>query len=206
MPLYSKNEVNNSTTILVWKIEEDFDSLFSPIQLKAESIKKLEKFSSTKRKLEFLATRNLLAEIGLKDDDLFYREDGAPLIKNGNISISHTSNFVAIIISNKKVGIDIEKNRQQILRIKHKFVNADEEALFNTNSLEELSVIWNCKEAMFKLCNRTGIDFKKNLNVSKIDFKDKIIEGDLDFEDKKLKVSGKLDFFDNHTLVYLMIV
>ncbi len=205
MPLYTKNKVDSSTTLLVWKIEEDFNSLLSSIKLKADSIERLEKFLSNKRKLEFLATRNLLAEVGLDDYDLTYREDGAPLLKDGFISISHTSDFVAIIISDKKVGVDIEKNRQQIFRIAHKFINNDEESKFDITSLKVLSVIWNSKEAMFKLCDKTGIDFKKNLNITHIDFNGNEVKAELIFDNEKVSVSGKLDIFDNHTLVYLMI-
>ena len=205
MPLYSKNKIDNSTTLLLWKIEEDYDSLFSSVRLQPDSINRLEKFSSSKRKIEFLATRKLIEEVGLNDSDLTYREDGSPLIKSGYISISHTSDFVAIIISNKKIGIDIEKNRQQIFRIKHKFVNAEEEEKFDADLLEVLSVIWNSKEVMFKLCDKIGIDFRKNLNVSLIGFESKKVKAELSFDDKKVSVIGKLDIFDNHTLVYLMI-
>ena len=205
MPLYSKNKIVSNTDLLIWKIEEDFDYLFSSALLTPESLERLERFSSEKRKIEFLATRMLLQEIGLADSDLSYREDGAPVIENGFISISHTSEFVAIIVSDKSVGIDVERNREQIFRIAHKFVNSDEEKLFDTSSLQVLSVIWNIKEAMFKLCDKSGIDFRKNLNVTKIDFTSSIVEGNLIFGDEQFAVNGKLDIFDNHTLVYLMI-
>ena len=205
MPLYSKNKIVSNTDLLIWKIEEDFDSLFSSVFLTPESLKRLEKFSSEKRKIEFLTTRKLLQEIGLSDSDISYREDGAPVIKSGFISISHTSEFVAIIVGDKRVGVDVERNRQQIFRIAHKFVNSDEEKLFDTSSLEILSVIWNIKEAMFKLCDKTGIDFRKNLNVTNIDFTSNMVDGEIIFDNEQLAVSGKLDIFDNHTLVYLMI-
>ena len=205
MPLYSKNIIDISTTLLVWKIEEDFNSLFSSVKLNPNSIARLDSFSSNKRKIEFLATRKLLEEIDISDFDLTYREDGAPLIKDGYISISHTSDFAAIIISDKKVGIDIEKNRQQIFRISHKFLSTYEKTKFDVDSLKVLSIIWNCKEAMFKMCNKSGIDFRENLNVLSIDFEMEQVKSELIFEDKRINVSGKLDIFSNHTLVYLMI-
>ena len=205
MPLYFKNKIDSSTTLLVWKIEEDFQTLLSEVELKLSSTKRLDNFSSNKRKLEFLVTRKLLAEAGLTDYDLSYREDGAPLLKDGFISISHTSDFVVIVVSERKVGVDIEKNRQQIFRIAHKFINAEEKSRFDTDSLETLSVIWNCKEAMFKLCDRVGIDFRENLNVTQIDFDNKKVKAELIFGEDIKGVSGSLDIFSNHTLVYLMI-
>jgi len=204
MPLYSKNKIDSSTFILIWKLEEDFDSLLSSVKLQPKSLNKLEEFSSMKRKIEFLATRRLLQEVGFSDLDLNYRDDGAPILINKFISISHSSEFVAVIISDKKVGIDIEKKRNQIFRISHKFVNENEKAKFDIDTLEVLSIIWNTKEAMFKLCDKSGIDFRENMNVSEIDFESKEVKSELIFGDEQIKMKGKLDIFENQTLVYLM--
>ncbi len=205
MPLYNKHEIDNDTSLLIWKIDEEYDVLLSSVKLGKNSINRIEKFLSEKRKIEFLATRMLLQELDYSDLDLKYNNDGAPYLKDKFISISHTNEFAAIIISNKKVGIDVEKNRTQIFRIAHKFVNDEEKASFDTESLEVLSIIWNCKEAMFKLCDKTGIDFRKNLNITNINLGDRTINAELIFDDKKQALKGKIDIFNEHTLVYLMI-
>jgi len=204
MPLYSIKKIDSSTTLAIWKIEEDFDSLLSSVTLNSKSMERLEVFSSDKRKLEFLATRNLFTKLGLSDSEVTYRDDGAPIIKDGYISISHTSEFVAVIISGKRVGVDIERKRKQLFRITNKFINDNERSKFDVKSLEILSVIWNSKEAMFKLCRRQGIDFRQNMNVTGIDFETKDVVSELIFDDKMIQVKGKLDIFGNHTLVYLM--
>lgn len=206
MPVYKKNKIENDAILIVWKIEEDYNSLRSNMFLSNDSEKKIALFSSVKRRIEFLVVRKLLQEANYKDIDLSYNSDGAPLLKNSNITISHTSNYVAVIISNKRVGVDIEKNRKQLFRISHKFLNKNEKKTFDTNSLLVLSIIWNTKEAMFKLCEKSGIDFIENLNVTKIDFENKIVEGEMIFNGVLKKVSGSLDIFDNHTMVYLMNV
>ena len=71
----------------------------------------------------FMSIRHLMAEAGYVDHDLFYDELGKPHLKNGsNISITHSFNFTAIILSDRKVGIDIEKRRDKILKIANKFI------------------------------------------------------------------------------------
>ncbi|MEN8138721.1 MAG: 4'-phosphopantetheinyl transferase superfamily protein [Bacteroidota bacterium] len=204
MPVYKKNIINNDSILLIWKIEEDYPALMNSLELSKESIDKIHSFSSDKRKVEFLSTRKLLREAGYSDTDLTYNSDGAPLLINSNISISHTRNYVAVFISSDRVGVDLERKREQLFRISHKFINKAEEKIFDTASLEMLSILWSCKEAMFKLCKRAGIDFKENLMVTKVDIENKILEGEILFDDLKTKVKGSLDIFDNHTLVYLM--
>ncbi|MCK5781327.1 MAG: 4'-phosphopantetheinyl transferase superfamily protein [Flavobacteriales bacterium] len=191
---------------MIWKIEESYDELFEDVKLSTDSLKKLNSFSSNNRKIEFLATRKLLEEMDYTDFDLSYNSDGAPKLKDRFISISHTKKYVSICISKLRVGIDIERKRSQIFRISHKFVNDKERVKFNIESIDELSVIWNSKEAMFKLCDRSGIDFKANLNVDSIDFSRKEVIAEMLFNDMSIKVEGFLDIFDDHTLVCLMNV
>ncbi len=71
----------------------------------------------------FLSIRHLLALYNYVDEDLVYNEAGKPHLKDGKyISITHSHHFTAIIISkNDGVGIDIEMQRDKILRIAHKF-------------------------------------------------------------------------------------
>ena len=205
MPLYSKKSIDKDTVLVVWEISEPFDELINQVDLNPLSKIRVDKFTSEKRKVEFVCSRIILQEMGYSDFDLTYREDGAPLLKGKYISISHTSEFVAVIVSGKKIGLDIEKNRKQIFRISHKFISAEEANMFDSTSIEILSIIWNCKEAMFKLCDKTGIDFIKNLHVTSISLESSSVEGKLIFDNEIKMVKGKIDIFSNHTLVYLMI-
>ncbi len=72
----------------------------------------------------FMSIRHLMAEAGYVDQDLFYDDLGKPHLKNGkNISITHSFIFTAIILSDDKVGIDIEKRRDKILKNSHHLAN-----------------------------------------------------------------------------------
>jgi phosphopantetheinyl transferase len=98
----------------------------------------------------FLSVRHLLNEAGYSDADLYYNENGKPHLKDGkHISITHSFTFSAIIISNIEVGIDIEKNRDKIKIIQHKFVNFEKGFIHkNDNYIEQLTVIWGAKESL----------------------------------------------------------
>ena len=80
----------------------------------------------------FLSVRHLLRDVGYTDQDLFYDDYGKPHLKDGKcISITHSHNFSAIIVSDKEVGIDIEMQREKIRRIAHKFIDYEFQYLNN---------------------------------------------------------------------------
>ncbi|MCK5824402.1 MAG: 4'-phosphopantetheinyl transferase superfamily protein [Ichthyobacteriaceae bacterium] len=190
--------VNSSTKLFYIEIITDLNMLYNSIVLSDESKIRLNSFSSDKRKLEFLNTRFLLKKAGYNDSDLKYKQNGAPFLKNAFISISHSKNYVAIILGDKKVGIDIELQRNQIFKIAHKFINEEEKKKFDTTLLQTLTIIWNAKEAMFKWCSKQNIDFRKNLNVTKIDLENSVIESEIIFDNQKIKLHGAIIILKNN--------
>lgn len=124
MPLYKTIVVNQNTTLYVWKIEESFDDLSANIILSTKSEQRLLSMKSQVHQKGFLCIRQLLKIAGYSDFDLYYTPNGKPHLKTGEkISITHSFNFAAVIISDVEVGIDIEKNRDKIKIIQNKFVN-----------------------------------------------------------------------------------
>ena len=124
MPLYKSISVNTQTTVKIWKIEESYDDLIAPLDLKSNSLERVTGMKSELHQRGFLSVRHLLREFGYTDQDLFYDANGKPHLKNGKqISITHSFTFSGVIISNNKVGIDIEKQRDKIAVIAKKFVD-----------------------------------------------------------------------------------
>ena len=152
MPLYKTITVNSATKVLIWKIEESFDTLLKNIELTAKNTRRLNGMKSILHQKGFLSIRHLLALEGYTDYDLYYDTNGKPHLKNGlNISITHSFIFSAIILSDNKVGIDVEKKRDKILRIAHKFTsvkNFDKSSL--TYKIRKLTAIWCAKESLYK--------------------------------------------------------
>ncbi|MBK7855012.1 MAG: 4'-phosphopantetheinyl transferase superfamily protein [Bacteroidetes bacterium] len=109
--------------------------------------------------------------------ELVYDEKGKPHINGieGNISISHTGNYVTIIYhKTQPTGIDIERINPRIEKIAFKFLN-DHERQFaqGENYLEKLYVIWGAKESIFKWHGKGDMDFKTNFNVLPFHFNGK---------------------------------
>jgi 4'-phosphopantetheinyl transferase len=176
MPLHKTIHFNSSTQIFVWKITESYDDLFKTVVLNKKNQIRLDGMKSEMHQRAFLSVRKLLQEAGYADLDLYYDEFGKPhLTDDKYISITHSHHFSAIIISDETVGIDIELQREKIIKIADKFV-AEEFDYLDLNNIEEyvkkLTVIWGAKEAIFKIRNEKGISFKDHIKVNAFELED----------------------------------
>jgi phosphopantetheinyl transferase len=186
MPLFKTIHFNSSTQILVWKITESFEQLNGEVQLNDKNCIRLEGMKSELHRRGFLSVRKLLQEAGYNDLDLYYDEFGKPHLKDDKyISITHSHQFSAIIVSNETVGIDVELQRDKIIRIADKFVD-EEHSYLDGNDLEtyvkKLTVIWGAKEAIFKIRNEKGISFKDHIRVKAFEMDDLKAKAELHFE------------------------
>ena len=208
MPLYKKINFNTSTSIFIWKITEDFDTLFKETPLRDVSLARLEKMLSKTHQCGFLSVRHLLKEAGYSDFDLYYDENGKPNLKDGkHISITHSFDFSAIIVSDENVGIDLEQNRDKIVRIAEKFIDSEFEYLDKENKyIEQLSVIWGAKEALYKMCNSRSLSFKQDMHIHKFDLNSEIVTAHILSEKLNFNQNFRLHFesFENYTLVYAL--
>lgn len=167
MPLYKTFTPNTDTQVYVWKIEASFENLSEGIELSENSINRLANMKSEIHRRGFLSIRHLLKEAGYTDNELYYTPNGKPHLKDGKcISITHSFDFSAIIISPHEVGIDVEKNREKIKIIQHKFVNF-ERGFINPNDdyIEQLTVVWGGKESLFKIYPHGGLTFKNDIDI-----------------------------------------
>ena len=188
MPLFKTIQFNSETTILIWKISESTETLFSEVDLNSTSMIRIENMKSELRKREFLSIRKLLRVAGYSDFDLHYDNAGKPHLSDQKfISISHSHQFAAIIISDKKVGIDIEKQKEKIISIADKFSVEDLDKNVKQKYIQKLTVIWVAKEAVFKIENQPGISFKNHILVN-------------DFEITQRKATAVLKFMDKTKL------
>ena len=70
------------------------------------------------QKKQFLAIRNIFKLLSIEDKEVKYDKAGKPIFSQNKIlSISHSGNYAAVIISDQSVGIDIEKIVRSIKNI-----------------------------------------------------------------------------------------
>jgi phosphopantetheinyl transferase len=155
----------------------------------------------------FLSVRKLLQEKNYTDFDLEYDEFGKPHLKDGKyISISHSHEFSTIIISDQKVGIDIELQREKIIKIADKFVNNQElqrlKSFDNQDFIKKLTVKWGAKEAIFKIRNEKGISFKDHIKVNPFEIRDNKTTAILEIENIKQQFSIYFEEIEDFNLVY----
>lgn len=205
MPLYKTIKPNFETIIYVWKIEESFQELFYDIELNENNLKRLNGMKSELHQRGFLSVRHLLKKAGYTDFDLYYTNNGKPHLKDEkHISITHSFNFSAIAISGSEIGVDIEKNREKIKRIAHKFTNNEAPFLKDKNIIEQLTVLWGAKESLYKIYPYEGLSFKKHIPIQDFDLKDKKTIGWIKTTDRNKKYDIRFEQVENFTLVYAL--
>ncbi len=182
----------NNCIISLWEINETLDVL---MQLSAN--RKIPDFNNEKRKKEYLASRLLLKDIA-PNTKITYNEYGAPKLENGeHISISHSKNLVAIIISKQKVGLDIEKISEKPLRLSSKFISDN---THQNLTKEKTTLIWCVKEAIFKWNQKGNVDFKNDIKIKEFEIMGK---GEISCNFKGEKIIVKYRKIDNHYLAYV---
>lgn len=208
MPLYKSIQVNHNTKVLVWKITESYNELFREVALKDICLFRLEGMKSELHQRGFLSVRKLLEEAGYDDFDLYYDQRGKPNLKNGkHISITHSFEFSAIVVSDKNTGIDLEQKREKIIRIADKFTDFDSD-FFDKSDVEktvrQLTAIWGIKESIYKFYSQPGLSLKEHINVLPFDIESGKIEAEVNYENITTRHQAIFKEFEGYTLVYLI--
>ena len=158
-----------SNDLLLWKLSEKEIQLNNLVNLSLSSKSRLDLIKSSSQRKQFLGIQNLLSLHNINNEELFYDDNGKPhLLNNKFISISHSFDYCGVIVSDVKVGIDIEKFRSKILNISKKFVSESDLALIKVSSVENITKVWSIKEAVYKAFGHNKIDFKKNIIIKSV--------------------------------------
>ena len=169
MPVIDDLNLSPTTRVVTWEINESLHDLESKVILSEDSLKLLNQKKSEIHKKQFLAIRNIFKFLCFEDKDLKYDKSGKPIFsQNKRLSISHSGNYAAVIISSHSVGIDIEKINNKAIKIKDKFLDIELNYPQELNNQISL-VYWNIKESIYKAVGITGIDFKKNILALPLD-------------------------------------
>lgn len=206
MPLYKTLTNRNNTQVYVWKISESEAWLRTGLDLSENSRNRLFTMSSELHRRGFLSIRHLLREAGYTDQNLYYSEEGKPHLDDDKyISITHSYEFTAIIISEVPVGIDIEKLREKIQRIAPKFIGYEEEFVKEVQEpIESLTVIWGAKESMYKLYGKKGLGFKAHCYVEDFELDMQHTIARIVYENDNLKFDVYFHQLENFMMAYIL--
>src|SRR6476620_7805405 len=198
MALFFQQDIDETTRLALWKIEEDeaFFTQHVPLQRTITHPHKRLQHLAGRYLLKYLFPDFPIALIQIADTRKPYLKDEAY-----HFSISHCGDYAGVIVSrNRKVGMDIELFTPKIEKIAHKFVadtewaivngsvkgensnvkeEVDEQAISNSKlqipnssprtALEYLTLLWSCKEALFKWYGLGEVGFIRHMELKQIE-------------------------------------
>ncbi len=213
MPLFYQHNIDDSTKTGVWHISETESFFLEKVPLPKPGITHYHK------RLQHLAGRYLLQELfpEFPYHLIEIADTKKPFLLNEeyHFSISHCGDYAAVIVNkNHRVGIDIELVTPKIERIKHKFLSEDEFIgnwkLENDNnatwqSANLLTLLWSCKEAVFKWYGYGGVDFKMHIHLipASIDLHEGIIVSEFS-KTEKISLNIHYKFFGQMCLAWVI--
>ncbi|MCA1756815.1 MAG: 4'-phosphopantetheinyl transferase superfamily protein [Bacteroidales bacterium] len=207
MGCITEHYLNEHTLLGVWKIEEDIKTLLCMVDLSPEDRKKYRVFRSNSRKQEFLSVRALLSELLGSGRGIVYNKNNKPFLRDGShfISITHSNKLTSIMLSTReRIGIDLEYMSSNISALSFKFINRDER-LTRKKELKKyhLYLHWCAKEALYKICDKEGINIKKDITIFPFEPSD---SGDIKGRVKSERIDELFDLqytrYDNYAIVW----
>ena len=158
----------DGTRVLVWRLEEEASQLLALCReqgVKCEDLAEL----PVKRQREKAAERLLLRHVYGRYVSLRHDAQGAPSLEGetANISITHTPRLVALALNDSRViGLDAEQmDRRQVLRVRDKFLNVDEQQFIAPDDLAAHIIAWTAKEAVIKAERNSAIDWTDGITL-----------------------------------------
>ena len=152
----------------VWKITEDPEDLKSRLQWSEEDTRRFQSHTDGERSKHWLYSRVLLREMLNTSSfiELGADEFGKPFLANfpQKLSISHSGEMVAVMLSQFDCGMDIQLMKPNIERVAHKFISdAEWQFIHPDTRFEQMYLVWCCKEALYKYYGKKNLAFKEHL-------------------------------------------
>lgn len=167
MPIFFQQQINESTRLGVWKIEETEEFFKGNVPLHRD-------VTHQHKRLQHLAGRLLLQFLF---PDFPYHlieiaDTRKPFLPDEqyHFSISHCGDYAAAIVSSdKRVGIDVEIPVEKILKIQDKFLSKEEKSQYTvglpTNDSRLPTLLWSAKESVFKWYGDGVVDFREHIQL-----------------------------------------
>ena len=170
MPIFFQQQINDSTRLGVWKIEET-EEFFKA------NVPQHRAVTHPHKRLQHLAGRFLLQYLfpDFPYELIQIADTRKPFLPDEqyHFSISHCGDFAAAIVSkDSRVGVDIEIPTEKISKIMYKFLSAKEHELFHliqpdNDRIPFSTLLWSAKESIFKWYGDGGVDFRKEIQLKK---------------------------------------
>ena len=155
--------------IYIWKTTSSSNLLIKNPLLNSTELISAEIIKNEKRKQEFISSRIALKNIFNKELELKHHKSGKPFIKEAkHLSISHSSNFLALAFGEENIGIDIEKPQNRMIKLMPKILSEIEFMEFKKEPTIDLACkLWGTKESILKYVADKNLNYKEDIKVNK---------------------------------------
>lgn len=167
MPIFFQQQINPSTRLGVWKIEET-EEFFK------DNVPQHRDVTHPHKRLQHLAGRFLLRYLfpDFPYELIRIADTRKPFLPDAqyHFSISHCGDYAAALVSRDfRTGVDAEIPVARIERIASKFTTAEEQSIFDiagdNPDVRELTTIWSIKEAVYKWYGDGEVDFRAHIRL-----------------------------------------
>ena len=167
MPIFFQHQINDTTRLGIWKIEENEDFFKNNVPLQRD-------VTHPHKRLQHLAGRFLLQFLfpDFPYELIQIADTRKPFLQGEqyHFSISHCGDYAAAIVSKySRVGVDIEIPVKKIIRIRDKFLHPGEIIHYPVSDIQYLTLFWSAKEAVFKWYGDGGVDFSDHILLDALD-------------------------------------
>ena len=209
MPLLEVRKINTHTYMGFWQLTESLATLQQQLAELVGNQLQIPDYPNSLRLSQWLGSRvlayMLLQKFTALPLPLRNNAQGKPEFEQNAIyiSISHSQNLAAVIISERfKVGIDIENISPKVMRVRDKFMAAAEKTDAGED-LEKTLIYWSTKETLYKLYSKKQLLFKEHLLVKPFPASAAgTLEAQIQAPDLKKTYCIYYEKFKNHILTY----
>jgi phosphopantetheine--protein transferase-like protein len=174
MALFYQQDINETTRMAIWKLEEPEDFFLTKVSLSRNIV-------HPKKRLQHFAGRYLLpfSFPDFPQDQIEIADTRKPFLPDEqyHFSISHCGDYAGAIVSkDKRVGMDVELVTQRVEKIKQRFLHPTEIRFINSQPTSQhinlLTILWSAKEAMYKWYGLGEVDFSEMMRTFPFELKD----------------------------------
>lgn len=171
-----RRKISENVELLIGRFVDDEESLLQSFTLLQDELRsELSLVRNSQRRIEILGEHILLKEYLGEEKRLLHEDSGKPYLddKRLKISVSHSSHGEVVVVLMigvaMSLGIDVERKRATLVRVRHKFLSEVEqrqiEQISSDRRLDALALYWCAKETVFKMMMKPLFDFANEIFV-----------------------------------------
>lgn len=125
----------------------------------------VETFTAESRRCEVLAWRAIVRRVLGEGVEIFYDDYGAPKVTNPSkyISISHSREYVSVLISEQLCAVDIEDAGRDFRKVATRYLSAEEQ--YMAERYDVFAEMWSAKEALYKYYKKGKLDLVRDISI-----------------------------------------